>query len=86
MSHPKHKETTMDKHTINTVFTEYIHPINEKVIEAMVDYMQLDNFTKKLYSLPFLKLTIYAQLTRFDSLKRLVLKSNVTSAFNGSWD
>jgi hypothetical protein len=64
----------MDKHTINTVFKEYIHPIDEKVIQKMVDFMQLDHYTKKLYSLPFLKLSIYSQLTRLDSLRRISFK------------
>lgn len=64
----------MDKNTIKTVFKEYIHHIGEKVILKMIDQMQLDKYTKKLDSLTFTKLFIYAQLIQLDSLKKSVSK------------
>ncbi len=64
----------MDKHTINTVFKEYIHPMDEKVILKMIDQVKLDKYTKKLDSLTFTKLFIYAQLMKLGSLKKISLK------------
>lgn len=64
----------MDKNIIKTVFKEYIHPINEKVILKMIDQMKLDKYTKKLDSLTFMKLFIYAQLMKLGSLKKISRK------------
>jgi|HigsolmetaAR205D_1030408.scaffolds.fasta_scaffold38844_1 hypothetical protein len=36
----------MDKNTIKTVFKEYIHPMDEKVILKMIDQMELDKYVK----------------------------------------
>ena len=64
----------MDKNTIKTVFKEYIHPMDETVILKMVDQMKLDKYVKKLDSLTFTKLFIYAQLKQLDSLKKIRFK------------
>ncbi|MED1440087.1 DUF4372 domain-containing protein [Aeribacillus composti] len=64
----------MDKNTIKTVFKEYIHPMDEKVILKMIDQMELDKYVKKLDSLTFTKLFIYAQLKQLDSLKKISFK------------
>ncbi|MBE3571085.1 MAG: DUF4372 domain-containing protein, partial [Bacillales bacterium] len=64
----------MDKNTIKTVFKEYIQPIDEKVFLKMIDQMKLDQYVKKLDSLTFTKLFIYAQLKQLDSLKKISFK------------
>lgn len=64
----------MDKNTIKTVFKEYIHPMDEKVILKIIDQMKLDKYVKKLDSLTFTKLFIYAQLKQLDSLKKVSFK------------
>ncbi|MDE3837791.1 hypothetical protein C0966_11110 [Bacillus methanolicus] len=64
----------MDKNTIKTVFKEYIQPMDEKVFLKMIDQMKLDKYVKKLDSLTFTKLFIYAQLKQLDSLKKISFK------------
>lgn len=61
----------MDNHTIKTVFKEYIHPLDSKVIQKMVDHAGLDKYVKKLDILTFTNAFIYAQLKNLDSLKRI---------------
>ena len=61
----------MDNHTIKTVFKEYIHPLDSKVIQKMVDHAGLDKYVKKLDVLTFTNAFIYAQLKNLDSLKRI---------------
>jgi hypothetical protein len=66
----------MDKNTIKTVFKGYIHPIDEKVVSKMVNHMELDKYIKKLNSLTFTKLFIYAQLKQIPSITKLGLRIN----------
>ncbi|MFS0647596.1 IS4 family transposase [Siminovitchia sp. 179-K 8D1 HS] len=61
----------MDNHTIKTVFKEYIHPLDSKVIQKMVEHAQLDRYVKKLDFLTFTNLFIYAQLKGLRSLGRI---------------
>ncbi|WHY80829.1 IS4 family transposase [Siminovitchia fortis] len=61
----------MDNHTIKTVFKEYIHPLDSKVIQKMVDHAQIDRYVKKLDFLTFTNLFIYAQLKGLRSLERI---------------
>ncbi|WP_077299837.1 IS4 family transposase [Virgibacillus pantothenticus] len=61
----------MDNHTIKTVFKEYIHPLDAKVIQKMIDYAQIDKYVKKLDVLTFVNTFIYAQLKGLDNLKRI---------------
>jgi hypothetical protein len=58
----------MDKNNIKTVFKEYLHPIDEKILLKMADHLNLDKYVKKLDTLTFVKLFIYAQLTQTSSL------------------
>src|SRR5690625_1515372 len=67
--YPNYKESSMDNHTIKTVFREYIHPLDSKVIQKMIDIAGLDKYVKKLDTLTFINLFIYAQLKKLDSLK-----------------
>ncbi|WEG10920.1 IS4 family transposase [Pullulanibacillus sp. KACC 23026] len=59
----------MDKHTIITVFKKYLHPLNGEIISKMVDIMKLDKYVKKLDTLTFAKLFIFAQINQLESLK-----------------
>lgn len=61
----------MDNNTIKTVFKEYIHPLDSKVVQKMVDHAQLDRYVKKLDCLSFTNLFIYAQLKGLRSLGRI---------------
>lgn len=64
----------MDKNNIKTVFKEYIHPLDGKIFTKMADQMKIDKYVKKLDSLTFTKLFIYAQLEKLPSLKRISQK------------
>ncbi|GGB63920.1 IS4 family transposase ISDha2 [Lentibacillus populi] len=61
----------MDYNTIKTVFKEYIHPLDSKVIQKMIDHAQIDRYVKKLDVLTFTNLFIYAQLQGLPSLGRI---------------
>ena len=61
----------MDNHTIKTVFKEYIHPLDSKVIQKMVDHAQIDKYVKKLDVHTFINTFIYAQLKQLDNLQRI---------------
>jgi len=61
----------MDNNTIKTVFKEYIHPLDLKVIQKMIDHTQLDKYVKKLDVLTFMNTFIYAQLKQLDNLQRI---------------
>ncbi|MED3648806.1 IS4 family transposase [Halalkalibacterium halodurans] len=64
----------MDKNNTKTVFKEYIQPTDMKVISKIIDQMQVDKYVKKLDSLTFIKLFIYAQLKQLSSLKEISFK------------
>ncbi len=59
----------MDNHTIKTVFKEYIHPLDSKVIQKMIDHAQIDKYVKKLDTFTFIKLFLYAQLQGLPNLE-----------------
>ncbi|WP_077303050.1 DUF4372 domain-containing protein [Virgibacillus pantothenticus] len=61
----------MDNHTIKTVFKEYIHPLDSKVIQKMINYAQIDKYVKKLDVLTFVNAFIYARLKQLDNLERI---------------
>lgn len=61
----------MDNNTIKNVFKEYIHPIDEKVVQKMIDHAGVDKYVKKLYTLPFIRTFIYAQLKSLENLGRI---------------
>ncbi|MDS0320933.1 IS4 family transposase [Mycobacterium tuberculosis] len=66
----------MDNHPRKTVFKEYIHPLDLKVVQKMIDHAKLDKYVKKLNSLSFLRLFLYAQLKGLSSLGRISDKVN----------
>lgn len=61
----------MDNNTIKTVFKEYIHPLDSKVIQKMIDHAQIDKYVKKLDVLTFMNSFIYAQLKNLENLQRI---------------
>ncbi|AUJ24850.1 IS4 family transposase [Virgibacillus dokdonensis] len=61
----------MDNYTIKTVFKEYIHPLDSKIIQTMTAITGLDKYVKKLDTLTFINLFIYAQLKKRSSLKEI---------------
>ncbi|MEK5040687.1 IS4 family transposase [Sporosarcina sp. FSL K6-3457] len=61
----------MDKYTIKTVFNEYIYPLDTHVVQKMIDHANIDKYVKKLDTLTFTKLFIYAQLQGLPSLRRI---------------
>ncbi|HHU20794.1 MAG TPA: IS4 family transposase [Bacilli bacterium] len=58
----------MDNHTIKTVFKEYIHPLDIKIIQKMIDVEAIDKYVKKLYTLSYIRLFLYAQLKKLENL------------------
>jgi len=64
----------MDNHTTNSTMNEYLNPLDLKVASKMIDEMKLDSYTKKLDSLSFTKLHIYAQVKQVESQKDLSLE------------
>ncbi|PLR80423.1 hypothetical protein CVD25_19030 [Bacillus canaveralius] len=64
----------MDKNNIKSVFKEYIQPAEMKVISKIIEQMNVDKYVKKLDSLSFIKLFIYAQLKQLPSLKKISFK------------
>lgn len=64
----------MDNHNIETVFKEYLHPLDGKILTKMADELKLDSYTKKLDCLTFVKLFIYAQLKKLSSLGKISFK------------
>lgn len=61
----------MDNHTIKTVFKEYIHPLDSKIIQKMIDHAKIDKYVKKFDVLTFMNTFIYAQLKQLDNLQRI---------------
>lgn len=72
--YPNYKEIFMDKNNTKSVFKEYIQPTEMKVISKIIDQMKVDKYVKKLDSLTFTKLFIYAQLKQLSSLKTISFK------------
>lgn len=58
----------MDNHTIKNVFKEYIHPLDTKIIQKMIDMEGLDKYVKKLNTLAYIRLFLYAQLKKLENL------------------
>jgi hypothetical protein len=58
----------MDNHIIKIVFKEYIHPLDSKVIQQMINMEGLDKYVKKLDTLAYIRLFIYAQLKKSENL------------------
>lgn len=64
----------MDKNRTKSVFKEYIQPSDMKVISKIIEQMKVDRYVKKLDSLTFIKLFIFAQLNQLPSLKSISFK------------
>jgi hypothetical protein len=64
----------MDKNSTKTVFKKYIDPIEERIFSKMVSHLELDKYVKKLSTLRFAKLFIFAQIQQFQSLQDISLE------------
>src|SRR5690625_4065873 len=71
LSKSKIKDTRMDKFTGKTSFEQWLSPISSSLFNEMVENMELDYYTKKLYMAPFMKLLLFAQLHATESLRAL---------------
>ena len=65
------KDSRMDKFTRKTSFEQWFSPISTELFKEMVENLQLDYYTKKLYMAPFMKLLLFAQLHGTESLRAL---------------
>jgi hypothetical protein len=63
----------MDKDTTNSTFTEYLNGLDFANFSQEVKRLQLDHYTKKLFTTHWLKLMIYAQSLQITSLTDLSL-------------
>lgn len=61
----------MDKNTPKTSFGQWFSSINLQLFKESVKTMKLDYYTKKLTTVSFLKLLLFAQLQRVESLHEL---------------
>ena len=69
----------MDKHNIKNVFKEYLNPLEAPILSKMAAQMKIDKYVKKLDTLTFTQLFIYAQLAEIQSLTEISLKVNHSS-------
>lgn len=71
LSKSKIKDIRMDNITRKTSFEQWFSPISTELFNEMVEKLQLDYYTKKLYITPFMKLLLFAQLHGTESLRAL---------------
>lgn len=71
LSKSKIKDIHMDNFTRKTSFEQWLSPISTELFNEMVENLQLDYYTKKLYMAPFMKLLLFAQLHGTESLRAL---------------
>lgn len=64
----------MDKNTIKSTLTEYLVPLNPKVMLQQIQQLNLDKYVKKLDSSTTAKLFIFAQLMQIQSYTDISLK------------
>ncbi|EPZ53165.1 IS4 family transposase [Alicyclobacillus acidoterrestris] len=61
----------MGKHIIKSTLAEYLSPLNPVEMLREIKTLGLDRYTKKLDSITFLQLLVFAQLQQIDSLTSL---------------
>ncbi len=66
----------MDKINTKNVFKEYLNALDEKILLKMADSLKLDKYAKKLDTLMFAKLFIYAELMEIPSLTEISFELN----------
>ncbi|RCW50879.1 hypothetical protein [Paenibacillus prosopidis] len=57
----------MDKNTIKSTLTEYLIPLNPKLMLEQIEQLDLDKYVKKLDSVTTAKLFVFAQLMQIQS-------------------
>lgn len=69
----------MDKNNTKSVFKEYLNPLDAPILSKMAAQMKLDKYVKKLDTLTFTKLFIYAELAEIQSLTETSFRVNHSS-------
>lgn len=69
--YPNYKELYMDNDTIKTVFKKFLYPLHFEFMQQMINNTSIDKYVKKLGTISFIKLFIYAQLKGHTSLRRI---------------
>jgi len=64
----------MDKDTTKSTFTEYLFPLDREFLVKQIEKLGLDRYTKKLDTVTFSKLFIFAQLKQIGSLADISLE------------
>lgn len=64
----------MDKYNRKSTFKEYIQPLEFKVMSKMIEHEKIDKYVKKLDTMAFAKLFIFAQLHQIASLTDISLR------------
>lgn len=71
----------MNNFTGKTSFEQWFSPISSKFFNEMVENLQLDYYTKKLYMAPFMKLLLFAQLHEKTNFQNKIVKVTGTQTF-----
>jgi hypothetical protein len=64
----------MDKNTTKSTIGEYLIPLNTEYIFKYINFLNLDKYTKKLDTLTFSKLFVFAQMKQISSLTDISMK------------
>ncbi len=68
LSKSNYKGTDMDKNTRLSSFGKWVSPINFKKVFEQVENLKQDYYTKKLTTEAYIKLFLFAQLHKTESL------------------
>lgn len=69
----------MDKNNTKKVFKEFLNPLDAPILAKMAENLKLDKYVKKLDTLAFIKLFIYAELAEIENLTEISLEVNHSS-------
>lgn len=70
----------MDKNITKSTFMEYLVPLNQEYLMKLIESLKLDKYTKKLDSVKFTKLLVFAQLKELESLADISLELRTNEA------
>ncbi|QSO45667.1 DUF4372 domain-containing protein [Alicyclobacillus mengziensis] len=68
----------MDKGIMKSTLAEYLGSLDTKLMLQQIESLHLDKYTKKLDSITFTKLLLFAQVNQISSLTALSRKLNET--------
>lgn len=66
----------MDKDTTKSTIEEYLIPLSNEYLSKYINFLDLDKYTKKLDTVTFTKLFVFAQMKQIASLTDISLKLN----------